>query len=685
MPFVANAQSAVFYPPNLLFWIGDVARAFGLLAVLRLLAAGGFTFLLARTVGMCRAAALFASLAYACCSFLVTWTALPTVVDVAVWLPWALWSMELLWRGRRMAGATCLGFGLGTQFLAGHPQMSVYLLLAVGMRLVAGAASRRRNDTARAAGWTAAAVALGIGLGACQLLPTAELAGHSHRFHGGAKPNPLGRANPQALPVQDLSLFLAPRLLGDPNDGTYYGFAWATGNYADYCGYVGVATLVLAALGVASGAGSSAAVWLAFAAVGLVLSLNPYPAAWLMSRTGVTGATLGSPTRAFLLSSLGLAMLGGWGVHALGRGAGSSRRLSALLVGWTALLFGALLLLGGVVNGTLASVSPGAVTFAQPIQTMALIAAGASLTAVAAISLAALSGRLSPRVGQLLLVGVLATELVGFGYGYNPPGRREEVYPSTQLLTWLQQNAPDVRVMPLNQRWSITSYPPACLPPNAGLVYGLDDLAGYDSLHLAAYKNLAARLQGGSPAPPENGNMLLLSNVQSPLVGVLGAKYAVSREALPGAQSRLRFSGGDAYVYELPNAFPRAFSVPHSADRLTNQLLPEKLAPLRAQATAQSLTRATPNRVRVKVTAPEAGTLILTDVSYPGWRSALDGRPTDTLTRLDVFRAVALPAGAKQVDFAYWPQSVRLGLFLSLVALAMLVCCAARLVFRRAR
>ena len=147
----------------------------------------------------------------------------------------------------------------------------------------------------------------------------------------------------------------------------------------------------------------------------------------------------------------------------------------------------------------------------------------------------------------------------------------------------------------------------------------------------------------------------------------------------------MRFSGSGAYVYELPDAFPRAFSVPRSADRLTGQLLPEQLAPLRAQAAAQSLARETPNRVRIEVNAPEAGTLILTDVFFPGWRSAVDGRPTDTLTRLDVFRAVALPAGAEHVDFVYWPQSVRLGLFLSLVATAMLVCCATYTAFRRRR
>jgi hypothetical protein len=63
-PFVANGQSAVFYPLNLPFWTFDVARAFGISAFLHTMLSGIATYFLAATLGrlslslLCLAASL---------------------------------------------------------------------------------------------------------------------------------------------------------------------------------------------------------------------------------------------------------------------------------------------------------------------------------------------------------------------------------------------------------------------------------------------------------------------------------------------------------------------------------------------------------------------------------------------------------------------------------------------------
>jgi hypothetical protein len=58
-PFVANGQSAVFYPLNLPFWLFDVARAFGISAFLHTLLSGIATYFLAQRWGRSRAASLW--------------------------------------------------------------------------------------------------------------------------------------------------------------------------------------------------------------------------------------------------------------------------------------------------------------------------------------------------------------------------------------------------------------------------------------------------------------------------------------------------------------------------------------------------------------------------------------------------------------------------------------------------
>lgn len=676
MPFVANAQSAVFYPPNLLFWLMDPASAFGWLALLRFLTAGGFTFLLARSVGLGRHGSLFAGLAYAFSGFLVTWTALPTLVDVALWLPWVLWSLERIHQGHPTRGCVALGLGLGAQFLAGHPHMSVYLLLAVGLRVAfmlrpgKGGAPRRTAPLA----WVAAGLVLGLATGGCQLLPTAELSRFSHRFHGGTPPPPLGRANPQALPWQQVSLLVSPRFLGDPNAGTYYGFAWARGNYADYCGYTGAVTLVLAAVGCVT-AGGAAPFWMALAGLGLVLAWNPYPLAWLLSRSTVTAATLGSPTRAFILLSLGLALLAGYGVDAVTRLRPEQRvRIGVAATCSSALWLVLLLGLRGAIDHRLAQINGQILSFAQPLQTLAVLGSGALLLLSGGLVAAAGTRRLSPRCVSGLLVGLLMVDLLWFGSGYNPAGKRTDVYPPAPILTWLQQQAPGQRVLALNRRWSLTDYPPGCLPPNGAMVFGLDEVAGYDSLHLARYRTLAAALQQANPSPPENGNMILLDNFASPLVPRLGVRYLLSRVALDLPATHLRRTDG-AFLYEVSRPFPRAFETTHP--------LPRDLSSLRPELIPWSYRRPDPNRLTVSGAAPVPGTVVVTDTNFPGWRAAASGGLLRVDTAFGMFRAVALPPGVRRVTFVYDPQSVRLGLFLTLLGLSALTALGAQRACRR--
>ena len=101
-PFIANYQSAVFYPPNLLFWILPAAWAFGFAALGHLFLAGAFAYLYLRGRGLGRFAACVGGSAFELCGFVVAWLELPTAVNVMVWLPLALHLYE---RSRAEGGA----------------------------------------------------------------------------------------------------------------------------------------------------------------------------------------------------------------------------------------------------------------------------------------------------------------------------------------------------------------------------------------------------------------------------------------------------------------------------------------------------------------------------------------------------------------------------------------------------
>ncbi|OQY80474.1 MAG: hypothetical protein B6D41_20925, partial [Chloroflexi bacterium UTCFX4] len=82
---------------------------------------------------------------------------------------------------------------------------------------------------------------------------------------------------------------------------------------------------------------------------------------------------------------------------------------------------------------------------------------------------------------------------------------------------------------------------------------------------------------------------------------------------------------------------------------------------------------AKPEHVTARVETNRAGWLVLNDSYYPGWRATVDGQPARILRANALARAVAVPAGAHQVEFVYDPLSVKIGLIIS-GATWLLVC-----------
>ena len=95
-PFVANSQSAVFYPFNLLFALLPAMRAFAVSAVLHLTLCGWFTYLLLRRLKCHAFAALLGGTAFAFSAWQVAWLQLPTFLATSCWFPLLLLKIHEL-------------------------------------------------------------------------------------------------------------------------------------------------------------------------------------------------------------------------------------------------------------------------------------------------------------------------------------------------------------------------------------------------------------------------------------------------------------------------------------------------------------------------------------------------------------------------------------------------------------
>ncbi|MCS6859459.1 MAG: hypothetical protein NZT92_03960, partial [Abditibacteriales bacterium] len=132
MPFVANLQSAIFYPLNLLFFLTSVGRGFGFSALVHLFLAGTLTYLLLRHWQLRRAAALLGAVTFMFNGYFVAWMEFPTIsLWTGTWLPLILLLFDISLAQHRARWAAAAGVIVGVQFLGGHLNTSFYVLFGL--------------------------------------------------------------------------------------------------------------------------------------------------------------------------------------------------------------------------------------------------------------------------------------------------------------------------------------------------------------------------------------------------------------------------------------------------------------------------------------------------------------------------------------------------------------------------
>jgi len=80
-----------------------------------------------------------------------------------------------------------------------------------------------------------------------------------------------------------------------------------------------------------------------------------------------------------------------------------------------------------------------------------------------------------------------------------------------------------------------------------------------------------------------------------------------------------------------------------------------------------------PNKVILDYVADNDAFLYVSDTYYPGWKAYLDGKETKIYRANLAFRAIEVPKGKHTVVFKYVPMSFYIGLFLTLIGIALCI------------
>ncbi len=743
-PFLAAGQHSALYPFSLIFYVFPLTRAYGLFTISQLLVAGLSLYYYARTIRLSRFAAAAGGLVYAFSGFFLVSTVFPMIIATAAWLPFLLAMIERLTeacaserssvRDRLRAPLPWLVLGsvaLGLQFLAGHVEIAYYNLLVLG----AYAVWRAVGEFVRPRRWRAllaygaalvAMIGLGTALAAAQLLPLYELV--RHNFREGSQP--YEQIVSYAYGFRRLIAFLIPDFFGNPTHHSYvdlysrqtvsawtnaFGEAvptidWGIKNYVEGGAYVSILALLLALVGALRRPRKQA--WffvpLALFSLSLVFGLPTYRLVFALP--GIK--QLHSPFRWVYPYTLCVAALAAMGAEVLARAARERKglRLPSFL-GALAVVgaLGALAAVGAALgwpdlvlplaDRAVASLAKASSVFsdgrmfvsyqARNLFLFALCALGAGI-ALAWPRLRQQRGALARGPWPYLLLAVLVADPFLWLRGFQPAADPAPLQQTPQVVEFLQSDPGLFRITTYD---SVRGNPPKPLPANLGMLYGLQDIRGYDSIIDRQYVQVMERL---GPQELEYNRIARLrrpESLDSPILDLLNVRYVVSQEAIDRPNYSLAYDDGTLRVYRNEDALPRAYVVfsaqvmerPALLDALPGADLremvlleqaPEGWAPPEdaPQAPAVEVTSYTPNEVFLQVDMPAPGILVLADNYFPGWvaYTKADGQADEqalTILRANgTVRAVQLPAGRQTVRMKYSPGSLKTGLFISFMA-----------------
>jgi hypothetical protein len=679
-PLLANAQSALLYPPNLILFLFPMGGAQGWLVALHLILTGWGMSRLARELSIGRLGQVLSGLGLALCGYAVARAWFFSINAALAWLPWIILAGERLLRRRGWQSALWLALALTMQWLAGHWQTAWYtgLLLVFWMTVRAMQLPSAHGEPwwkriGLAGIWTMLAGVAAFCFSAVQILPTIEYWLHSQRASGVDSSLAI---NYSFWPWRLLEL-AAPGFFGSPAWGNYHGF----GNYWEDAVSLGALALALAIAAVVQRFrrrgidGFPYGISLALIAAAIPLALGGWaPWSGFLERWAPGWNIFQAPTRITVWLEFGLALLVAAGAENWQRTSACNPRLLrwgsaaalALMLGGLAAPFvtpiprssaqafasaGCFLFLGILLYGAKPWLEAG--TRPRWLWSAATIV-------VVAISMLFVDDGLLPNGPAALYdspnpaVNDIIIKTHGSRLYMPEPVRYTQTYARflrfdtfSATSDWMQMRAlelPNVNV--LDAVPSANNFDPFVPSRYADFLASLDALPVGDQSRVLRMMGVGAVWRGGDATSQPD---------LVPVAGSLGRAWGVC-----AATWKLGADDSNQAVFD-PEFDPSQRVILESGAG-------EEGAPCSERPTARLIPSRDPNHVAVQTQFPEAGFVVLADVNYPGWEAKVDGQMAPLLQADYLFRAVRVPAGAHLVEFEYRPLSFWAGLGVSLAA-----------------
>lgn len=680
-PFLANMQSAVFSPFSIFSYVGNFKRSFAWSALCRLIIAGVGAYCFCRLLAVSEVGSVLAGIGFMLCTFNVVWLNYPHT-NVSVLLPWALVAIERVVTHQDRRSVLLMATVVAALLLGGHPETVLHVALGVVAFFFYRVGQEWRGGRSNQALGALLAHAiggalLGLGLASVVVVPFAELLWQSGIWETRGS---IAR-NWFVLEPSTLLTAVAPDLFGNPVLGKDYG----PSNYNERVAYDGLFPLFLALLSLQYWRQDSRVrFFLAWGLFCLLIVYGMWPVFDLV--TWLPFLHHSTNSRLLLFWQFCVSVLAGIGADLVMRTEKKDVAPHRLLV-----LAGVL----GVLPFFLWLVPQLGIVKQNPRTLYGalypVVIGGIAFSLLRLLR----KGKLSPQGWGIMACAFTFLDLFVVGHKYNPTVKANRVFTCLPgSIRFLQSQEGIFRVAAMEGFF---------LAPNTAMVYGLQDLRGYE---LPAPERLVKFFTDGLKGRYDGAHYEIKDLTTSilRLLSLANVRYLISAQELAGSGlDLLKVYSGEVQVYENPGFLPRAFIVHQTQVASHSQIALEKVmddevnlkevgiievgnSPVNLQAMAEhdeshqsgpcsdsaEITHYEPQRVRLQVNLCEPGLVVLTDTYYSGWKVYVDG-VEQHLYRTDyLFRGVYSDRGQHKVRFVYDSLSYKTGLALS--AASAIIC-----------
>ncbi|OGH06074.1 MAG: hypothetical protein A2W22_04120 [Candidatus Levybacteria bacterium RBG_16_35_11] len=681
--YIGDPQSAMFSPINVFYFIFPVYFSFGFNFFINTFLTGFFTYLFARLIKISRFSSLISSILVMFGGpFIIT--ILPAHVYISnsiTFFPLLLYLTERSIQTKRLFFALLAGIPLAFMLAAGNIQIALYgflsTLIFFILRLLLSKDIRKNFRMYLAPLLT---IITGILFLAVELVPALEFSLFSKRL-GGVN---YQFASDFSLPLKQTLSFIFPQFFGTPLNNSY----WGRGDFWGFCGYLGVIPLILIIYMLFKKRGLYFSIFLVLSVFSILFALGSFaPVFPFFFKYVPFFNSFRVPARFLFVYGFSVAIMSGLGLDALLKDR-TNRNINQLVF----FFLGGIFLIFSIVVNYL----PNKVDLFSKIVLRDTYAVNISKVLVFnnfildffVFSLIILgfgvfvylkSEKKYLFASKLFLIFIITLNLWFYWIDYYQTKNPNLIYKKVPVIEEIKKDNANYRVF--DQSGLLSKYL---------TIAELESITGLGPEITSSYRQFLWAV--GDHSESEFDGYIDISNVKNIMpLRLLNVKYVISEKDLKDNGLEIKIDG-QIKLYKIKDFLPRAYLV-GSAIKVKNEdeslkiienpnFNPKKSTTIQGYGGNYKsdqlyveirVLKKNPDKIQLRPFNSNEGFLVLSEPYYSGWKAFDNDREVKIFKGDGILRVIPVSSGHHKIEFVYEPFSFRIGGYISLITLFILI------------